>query len=351
MAHEIEAMAYVGQEPWHGLGTRLVAVPGVDEMLEQAGLDWTVSKRPLFTWRARGEPLDVKGHKALVRDTDNRVLSVVTDRYVPVQNRQAFEFFRRFCDAGHLELETAGSLKGGGFIWALARVGQDFNACPGPGSGVGLAGYGQTDEVRNFVLLMNSHQATHALTVQFTPIRVVCWNTLTLAMGEGIEGRSLPRARHGGERVFRMPHLREFDAEARRLAALTLGLLDDQIGQFRELVARLGRTPFPVEARDPYIREVFGLPPGRSLGQAGPEEESEVGARLVPKILDAFDHAPGQELESARGTAWGAVSAVSWFVDHGRGRSRDSALTSAWFGQGAALKRRALDRAAGLVGA
>jgi hypothetical protein len=124
MSHEIETMAYVGAVPWHGLGTQLPAAPSVEEMLEAAGLDWTVSKRPLFTWRSRGEALDVKGHKALVRDTDHRVLSVVTDRYVPVQNRQALELFRRFCDAGHLELETAGALKGGAFIWALARIGR-----------------------------------------------------------------------------------------------------------------------------------------------------------------------------------------------------------------------------------
>jgi phage/plasmid-like protein (TIGR03299 family) len=338
MSHEIETMAYVGEVPWHGLGTRLPAMPSVDEMLVQAGLDWTVSKRPLFTSRASdagGELVHVPGHKALVRDTDNRVLSVVTDRYVPVQNRDAFEFFRRFCDAGHLELETAGSLKGGGFIWALARIGQDFNT--------GLPIPGQADEVRNYLLLMNSHQATHALTVQFTPIRVVCWNTLNLAMGAGLRGT--------GERVFRMPHLREFDEEARRLAAETLGLLDDQIGQFKELVATLSRTPFPVEARDPYIRAVFGLPAPGEEREAERTNGSEAGKRLVPKVLEAFDHAPGQDLHSARGTAWGAVNAVTWFVDHGRGRSRDSALTSAWFGQGAAVKRRALKKAAELVAA
>ena len=324
MSHEIETMAYVVEVPWHGLGTRLASTPSVDEMLIQAGLDWTVSKRPLFTQRARGEMLEIKGQKALVRDTDHKVLSVVTDRYVPVQNRQAFEFFRRFCDAGQLELETAGALKGGGFIWALARIGRDFD--------IGLSGHGQSDEVRNYLLLMNSHQATHALTAQFTPVRVVCWNTLNIAMGAGLKGK--------GERVFRMPHLREFDEEARRLAAETLGLLEDQIEQFRTLVRELAHTPFPIEARDPYIREVFGL-----AAPAG-EEESEAGKRLVPRVLEAFDCAPGQALDTARGTAWGAVNAVTWFVDHSRGRSRDSALTSAWFGEGAAVKRRALEKAA-----
>jgi len=327
MSHEIETMAYVGEVPWHGLGTRLPATPSVDEMLVQAGLDWTVSKRPLFTWRARGEPLEIIGQKALVRDSDHKVLSVVTDRYVPVQNREAFEFFRRFCDAGQLELETAGALKGGGFIWALARVGRDFD--------LGLSAAGQSDEVRNYLLLMNSHQATHALTAQFTPIRVVCWNTLNIAMGAGLKGK--------GERVFRMPHLRAFDEEARRLAAETLGLLEDQIGQFRALVETLSRTPFPLEARDPYVREVFGL------AEPTDEEEGEVGKRLVPRVLEAFEHAPGQALGSAQGTAWGAVNAVTWFVDHNRGRSRDSALTSAWFGEGAAIKRRALEKAAELV--
>ena len=129
MSHEVEMvngvaqMAYAGDVPWHGLGTKVAADLSPAQIQQQAGLDWTVEKETMTT--ASGT--EIEGKKALVRSSDNKVLDVVGDNWNPVQNSEAFEFFSEYCLAGDMEMHTAGSLKGGQMVWALAKVKESFD--------------------------------------------------------------------------------------------------------------------------------------------------------------------------------------------------------------------------------
>ena len=177
MAHEVETMAYAGQVPWHGLGNKVEGDLTPQEMLVKAGLDWTVSKRPFYyankpnTWdlndpRGEASLLKADNHYAIVRDTDQRVLSHCGEGFVPFQNHETMSFFKKFTDAGNMSMDTAGSLSDGERVWGLAKIKKGFTLAGG-------------DEIEGYLLMANSHKVGTAMTVMFTPIRVVCNNTIT----------------------------------------------------------------------------------------------------------------------------------------------------------------------------
>jgi phage/plasmid-like protein (TIGR03299 family) len=163
MAHEVESMMYVGQAPWHGLGVPLQNPPTIEEAIRLAGLDWTVSTKPVALIDG-GIP--VPSHRAVVRDSDGRILGMVGKDWRPLQNRPAFEWFNPILASGAATLETAGSLRDGARVFILAKIGAD----PVPDDGVAL------DD-----LLSNGHDGTLAARVGFTDTRVVCANTLAAA--------------------------------------------------------------------------------------------------------------------------------------------------------------------------
>ena len=199
MAHEIETMAWTGEEPWHGLGVQVPANLTPLQMQEAAKLNWTVSKRPSYTldapeWHEGVGIIQAENTFHIVRDNDNQVLSHCGRDYIPIQNEDIFKFFKRFTEAGHMTMETAGSLKDGREIWGLAKIAEDFE----------LAG---DDLIKGYLLINQPHIVGRSLTIKLTPIRVVCNNTLTFAL------------QHGGTASFRMPHVREFGNEVMEAAA------------------------------------------------------------------------------------------------------------------------------------
>ena len=129
MAHMVETMAYAGQVPWHGLGKKVPADLSPEQMLSAADLDWTVQKVPAFA-KVNDENVNV-GWSALIRSSDNRILDVVSNDWNPVQNHEAFQFFNEYCEAGDMEMHTAGSLKDGQIVWALAKVKESFELFKG----------------------------------------------------------------------------------------------------------------------------------------------------------------------------------------------------------------------------
>ena len=175
MSHELEivngvaSMAYSGNVPWHGLGKKVLPDLTPEQMLYEAQLDWSVEKVPAFA-EVNGEKVAV-GKSALVRSSDSKVLDVVGDDWNPVQNAEAFGFFADFVSEGNMEMHTAGSLKGGQMVWALAKV-QDES----------FELFGK-DRVDSYLLFSNPHQYGKSIGVRFTPTRVVCNNTLTLSLG------------------------------------------------------------------------------------------------------------------------------------------------------------------------
>ena len=175
MAHEVEQMAYAGEVPWHGLGFPVDSNISTDDMLMQSGLDWTVSKQPIFRQEILGlgeyaqtQNFVIKDKVALMRDSDNTVLDIVGTKWNPVQNHEAFDFFKQWIDEGDMEMHTAGSLMGGKLTWVLAKVNDTFDVIP-------------NDPVESYMLFSNPHKFGHSLNIRFTPTRVVCNNTLQLA--------------------------------------------------------------------------------------------------------------------------------------------------------------------------
>lgn len=163
MAAEVETMFYVRETPWHGLGKRVSEAPSSKEALILAGLNWKVKQEPIYTNKNE----EIVGYKANVRNTDRKVLGVVTDRYKVIQNEEAFAFTDALLGEG-VKYETAGSLQDGRKVWLLARMPQEYI----------ISG----ERISPYLVFSNTHDGTGAVKVCATPIRVVCNNTLNLAL-------------------------------------------------------------------------------------------------------------------------------------------------------------------------
>jgi len=318
MTAYVENIAYIGEKPWHGIGFELPKDATPDLIMKAAELDWTVSKKELVL---KDNPkTELKRHFAIVRDSDKSVLSVVGPRYVPVQNKEVFEFFKRFCDAGKMSMETAGSLKSGRYVWALAKLNDTFRV------------NGSKDQVSSYLLLSSPYEPNISLVAQFTPIRVVCWNTLNFALGSNLKGK--------GEHVIRLPHVREFDANIQIVAQETLEAAHQQMVEFKKAADFLATVPAAEENVHQYFVDVFKL-------EDAVEKAKEKGKepRLLTFLKAANDHGPGANMKTAKGTWWGALNAATYIVDHNRGHSADGFLYNAWYGSGAIAKRQAVRKA------
>ena len=163
MAVNVETMFYTREKPWHGLGQRVECAPTSEDALRLAGLNWKVLQEEVFT--DAGDK--ISGYKANVRSTDRKVLGVVTDRYKIIQNNEAFAFTDELLGKG-VRYETAGSLQEGKKVWLLARMPREYI----------IAG----ERISPYLVFSNSHDGSGAVHVAITPVRVVCNNTLNLAL-------------------------------------------------------------------------------------------------------------------------------------------------------------------------
>ena len=227
MAHMVETMAYAGEVPWHGLGVSVSNDLTPRQMMEKAGLDWTVEKVP--TYAKVGDEEIPTGVEALVRSSDNKVLTQVGENWNPVQNEEAFDFFSEYCLAGDMEMHTAGSLKGGQMVWALAKIKESFDILGG-------------DQVDQFLLFSNPHMYGKSIDIRFTPIRVVCNNTLTLSLGQQVNN------------ACKLNHRTEFDPESVKVA---LGIANEKFAKYKEMATFLASKKFSAESLIQYYNEVF----------------------------------------------------------------------------------------------
>lgn len=312
MAHELEmiggeaSMAYAGGVPWHGLGTKVPSDLTPHQMLQAANLDWTVQKFPA-TANIYGENKYIS-RDALVRTSDGKILDIVTEDWHPVQNETAFEFFNDFIAAGDMEMHTAGSLKGGQIVWALAKVKESFDVV-------------RNDTVDSFLLFSNFHKYGFSTDVRFTPIRVVCNNTLSLSLSKK------------SDRVVKVTHRNFFNAD---VVKETLGIAKEKLSQYKEMSWYLASKPAHKEDIVSYFSRVFPV-------QSHKETKRKETSKSAEVCLDILDKQPGAEY--ARGTWWQAFNAVTYYTDHVAGRSADNRLTSSWYGQNKIIKKKALDLA------
>jgi len=305
MAHMVETMANAGEVPWHGLGVRVPADLHPTQMLEKAGLDWTVRKVPAYA-EVAGERVAV-GRSALVRDSDDSILDVVSDDWNVLQNHEAFEFFHDFVANGDMEMHTAGSLRDGQLVWALAKVNDGFELFKG-------------DQVDSYLLFSNPHRYGWSIDVRFTPIRVVCNNTLTLSLNTA------------SKNFVKVSHRRQFDGD---MVKETLGVAKEKLIMYREMAEFLGGRRYTGPKLVEYFKTVFPV-------TGGPEKKKEMSIS-ASKALDVVHTQPGANF--AEGSWWSAFNAVTYMIDHKLGRSQDNRLTSAWFGQGKKIKADALELA------
>jgi phage/plasmid-like protein (TIGR03299 family) len=313
------AMAYFGQTPWHRLGTRLDEPATAAEAITAAGLDYQVELHPL---QIQGRCIEVPQRKAVVRTDTQDVLGVVGNSYLPIQNHQCFGFLDTVVTKGQLRYHTAGALGKGEKIWMLAKLSGEIRIKD------------SEDVTEKFLLLHNSHDGTSALRVFFTPIRVVCANTLACA-----ERRS-----HGqGVSIHHKGDLQAKIAEAQEILGFAKRFYDDA----EEKINRLASYTPTRQQLDQYFRSLY----------PDPVEGSNHRARKTrTDLLHLFEHGRGQNIRETRLTAWSAFNAVAEYVDHHRStrghssHQRDNTrLKSAWFGSGARLKANAWQAALNLL--
>jgi phage/plasmid-like protein (TIGR03299 family) len=311
MAHEIEmvdgkaSMAFSGETPWHNLGVRVPPDLTPAQMLEAANLDWEVAKVPAYA-TIDGVQVGI-GQSALVRNTDHKILDVVSNDWNPVQNLEAFEFFNDFIAEGGMEMHTAGSLKGGQIVWALAKINDGFTI-------------NGKDEVESYLHFSNFHKYGFSTDVRFTPVRVVCNNTLTLSLNSKVE------------RFVKISHRREFNGDN---VKLMLGVAADKLAQYKEMASFLSTKQYTGENVVDFMKRLFPV--------AGGDKAKKELSKTANIALGVLDTQPGADM--APGSWWNAFNAVTFTTDHLMGRSADNRLTSAWYGVNKNVKADALELA------
>jgi phage/plasmid-like protein (TIGR03299 family) len=316
-------MSYVGARPWHGLGTQVNEGATGMEMLKAAKLDYPIEMREISFMLPgpTGELIDpLKIYRAVTRGDNDRVFQVATYMYHPVQNIEIIDFFREYCEAGNATMETVGALKGGAIVWALAKLSKFADTS--------IKG---VDELTGYMLLATSHDGTMATIGRGTQVRVVCWNTLSAALG-----------RKGGKQ-FRMSHSRQWTEKAAQEARETMGMAAEQVQRANEIATVLAGISIN---NDDWLDFM-----GKLMGEENVKDIKK-GAltRTAQAIMDSTINSPGSDLVTAKGTLWGLVNGISHFVDHKRGRTDDSRLTAAWFGDGERLKNDGLALAMQMAG-
>ena len=294
MAHLIETMAYAGQTPWHGLGEHLPEQQPLEVWAEAAGMNWQIQESPVHY--AIDNPLNVSmfgtfdEQKVLYRSDTNTALSVVSNRYQVVQPMEVLEFYRDLTEQAGFELETAGVLKGGRKFWALAKTGHS----------TALKG---NDVVNGYLLLATSCDGSLATVAMPTTVRVVCNNTLSIAV-------------NNSENAVKVSHRSVFDADA---VKKRLGVAVSHWDQFMYEMKVLSERKVSTKEANAYFETL--------LTQTTPQssESTPSGLRLLKpstkpiipnerayKKLQAMygGQGRGAELTAAKNTAWGLLCGV-----------------------------------------
>lgn len=326
----IDTMAYAGQKPWHEYGFEVSNDLSPEQMMKAAKVDWLVDNVPCYfdyvtdIKDETGQPVIIDGQpkqminkrrsgaRVLIRMDTGDILDNISDGWNPTQNWEAFEFFHEFVEAGHMKMHTAGSIKGGQYVWCLAEIVE-----------LEFALFGK-DNIKGYMLFVNPHKYGAAIRILFTPIRVVCWNTLMQAL-------SLDNNSREG---VRMTHRRAFDPD---LAKQALGLSTEKFLNFRQKAEFISTKFYKPDT----LKEFFGqaLP---LYGNGKRQPTKELGKQAATAFRE-IENQPG--FDFGAGTWWSAFNKVTHMVDHEIGKSTDTRIESAWFGDMATKKLKALELA------
>jgi phage/plasmid-like protein (TIGR03299 family) len=309
MPANINSMMYVGDKPWHQLGTRLQNIATSEEAITAARLGWSVAKEPVFL---KGSPTPIPNQFAVVRSDNRTPLGIVGKRYVPLQNKDAFRFFDALVGIKEAIYHTAGALGNGEVIWILAKLN-------------GVVRVVGEDITEKYLLLTNCHNGGGAVQILWTPIRVVCHNTLNVAVG----------ARADNLHAY-LRHTANLGAKVEEVQQ-ALGIINAKFMLFEQMAKRLTAVQLTQDAWKNYVKGLHIAPL-----ESGQDRYQKVLSELTP----LFEKGRGNDLSGVRGTAWAAFNAVAEYADYSRSyRSEDNRAKSILFGSGAKLKRLAWDLA------
>ncbi len=275
MPANVETMFYVREKPWHGLGTEVKEAPNSEDALIWAGLDWQVEQKPVFA----GDGTLIPGYKVNIRDRDGAPLGIVTDRYKVVQNEDAFQFTDDLLGEG-VTYETAGALQGGRKVWLLARMPHRYI----------IAG----DEIAPYLVVMNSHDGSSGIKVAMTPIRVVCQNTLNLALNSAKRTWTTKHTENVMSRVY----------EARE----TLELAEAYMGELGRGIDALSKIKLTDKQVMAFMGEFFPVEPDM------PEAQRKNNLRLLDDMKLRYWEAP--DLSNVDKNGYRFINAVSDFATH-----------------------------------
>jgi phage/plasmid-like protein (TIGR03299 family) len=308
MSHEFESGFLVKQAAWHDLGTVINEAPTVQDGIRLAGLDWKVSMENLFLADGR-----IAKPRAVIRETDKRILGYGGENWTPLQNTEAFSFFNDFLDTGEVELETAGSLKQGQRIWVLARI----------KSVIGEVIKG--DPIQRYFMLSNSHNMGVAVSVGFTDIRVVCKNTLAMAE-QSMESK-----------LLRISHTRNVEQNLQQIK----GIIDFSKKGFQadlqkmEALARKGINQKDIEK---FVEVIFFDP--RRLESK--KSQNRLGF-ITSKISELLEGGLGADIKGVQGNAYGLYQATTEYLTHYDGQDYNQRLERLWMGSNKVKNSKALD--------
>lgn len=334
MAHEITyangryEFAYTGEAPWHHLGQRLPEAATKETILRAAGLDWTVCAEPLML---AADQAPVAGYVANVRSDTREVLGVVSTEYRLIQIGDAFGFVEQLATTAGAKYHTAGSIRRGRQVFATAKLPASITVVPG-------------DVVEQYLLLVNSYDGSTGFHLRWTPIRVVCHNTLTAALGRHAAYQYT--VRHAGDLAAQL-------AEARQALGMARRYFDVAGERYRALAAK----DLSAMELDRFLVTFLPAPElavadTATRPAAEAQRERTLGAR--ERIRALFETGAGTEIPGVRGTAWGAYNAATEWIDRVRTAKKDGTLRAgaaeaAVLGVGQELRDRAVSAALALI--
>lgn len=308
MVAAVETMAYAGAVPWHGEGNPVSPDVSVDEMAVQAGLTWSVSKRPVQFKGYLNDERTFKDRFVLARDSDDRPFAVVSGRYKPVQPKEILDVYRELTQRYGMKLSTAGSLQNGSKVWALAETGRASEILGVP--------------LNNYLNIVTSYDLSLSTLAYFTSVYVVCQNTLQASFGD-MQNRIV------------IPHTREFNVKD----------VQDQIGlgevQWQSFVAAcdtLSKIKIDAAKAHDVLKTAYEIPENPELAQLDSDRIH------VAKVYDMFTGRQYLGGDLSDGTMWGLLNAQTEYIDHRkRALNRGNRLSSSWYGDGFNVKQRTFD--------
>jgi phage/plasmid-like protein (TIGR03299 family) len=323
MSANINSMMYTGETPWHGLGKKLDNAATSAEAIAAAGLNWSVEKRLVYTTGPLGKLIQIDGKYAVSRMDNDQPLGVVGDVYHPLQNKDAFRFFDAVVGLKEAFYHTAGALGAGEVIWILAKLN-------------GIIQVKGHDITEKYLLLTNRHDGLGSVRIMFTPIRVVCQNTLNLALADGTKFQA--KLKHCATMGMKVQEVRE-----------ALGIIDQKFAFFEKAAQRLAAVELTQEAFKNYLGKVGIIPEDLADLEGRAKTMAE---NVIHEVTQKFEHGRGNDMPGVKGTLWAAFNGVTEYVDYTRTTrgGSDSRAKSLLFGSGATLKQKAWDEALSLAG-